>query len=388
MLSILRRIYNSIALLPAGIALFFALVAFALMALPIDAGDIPEFLQSTVITDKSDVQFVLAFIIGGVFTLTIFSYTMVMNVLNRSINNYSPRLIPLILSEKHHQLILGFTSGTIIYAMILSIAAASDNVSKFPPLGATIGILMSIFCVFLFIYFIHSVSQAIHINYILQKSFDRSKSNLENLGDLKDMMRKRSAPDTTDSWNSITTDECGYIQLPDYKSLLKKTKEEKCDIYIVDMPGMFVYENQTLIKTSKSIEKNWARREKHVSVDMRVPLEMHETEIKHLVEVAVKASSPAINDLGTSLAAISYLTQLLILRTKIPEHSSYTMDDEYYVYVKWMSTAQLSLLCFQEMWVYMNEDPILIIAVDDAVHRLKAAGIDINLSLVKKMPSS
>ncbi|WP_194850238.1 DUF2254 family protein [Nonlabens antarcticus] len=383
MLSILRRIYNSIALLPAGIALFFALIACILTALPMEAQDIPDFLKPIVITGKTDVQSILAFIIGGIFTLTIFSYTMVMNVLNRSINNYSPRLIPLILSEKHHQLILGFTSGTIVYSMILSIAVANGTQGTFPPLGASIGVFMSIFCVFLFIYFIHSVSQSIHINYILKKSFDRGKLNLKKLKKLVKLMRVHTSPEDMSSWESIKTEKCGYLQLPDFEKLAVKAFKEKCSMSLEHLPGMFVLEKDTLIKTSVKINDSWERREHQVSVDMRVPLEMHESEIKHLVEVAVKASSPAINDPGTSLAAIDYLTQLLILRAEIPDHNSYTLNDTNFVYVKWLPTQELSIYCYLEMWHYMNEDPILIKGIKSSMHKLQSAGIIIDLKNLK-----
>ncbi len=86
-----------------------------------------------------------------------------MNVLNRNINNYSPRLIPMLLNQKHHQIILGFTSGTIIYAMTLAVAINSPNVKYFPGIAASIGVLFGILSVLLFIYFIHSVSQSIHM---------------------------------------------------------------------------------------------------------------------------------------------------------------------------------------------------------------------------------
>ena len=70
----------------------------------------------------------LAAVIGGVFTLTIFSYTMVMDVMNRSIVSYSPRLLPLILSRRYHQVMLGFSVAlTIAHALIMLLVTSESD---------------------------------------------------------------------------------------------------------------------------------------------------------------------------------------------------------------------------------------------------------------------
>nr|WP_262491893.1 DUF2254 domain-containing protein [Nonlabens marinus] len=362
--------------MPSGIALFFALLAIAMIWLPLESSNLPEFLKGLEVTGKSDVQFILAFIIGGIFTLTIFSYTMVMNVLNRSINNYSPRLIPLILSERNHQLILGFTSGTIIYSMILSIVVACDNTTVFPPLAAGLGVFMSIFCVFLFIYFIHSVSQSIHINYILKKSFDRSTRNLSELTELKKLGRFKEKPADLETWEVIKNSDCGYLQLLEIESLAQKAADAETDIWIDPIPGTFIFEDDILIRTSKALKQNWKKMDKQVSVDSRVPLELNETEIKHLVEVAVKASSPAINDPGTSLASIEYITQLIMNRAKVDLFNSYTINNKNYVYIPVISNEDLTYWCFVEMWNYMKADPILVPALKNSLQKIEGAGVD------------
>ncbi|WP_241234661.1 DUF2254 domain-containing protein [Nonlabens ponticola] len=348
-----------------------------LIFLPYEAENLPHFLKNLMIQDRENIQFVLMFIIGGIFTLTIFSYTMVMNVMDRSINNFSPRLIPLILSEKHHQLTLGFNCGTIIYAMVLSIPAASEEISRRPPLGATIGIVFSIICILLFIYFIHSVSQSIHINYILKKSFTKSSKGIEGMHKRAEISESKGRPEDLNSWNVKKSDDCGYFQIPDLDALGKIAKKNKCHVWIEPQPGMFVLQEDVLLRTDGDIEKLWSNIRKQVNVSMRVPLEMHETEIKHLVEVAVKASSPAINDPGTALGAIDYLTQLFILRSRIPDHNCYSEDGEHYVYVKWLKTVDLVRYCYVEMWNYMKEDPILVKSLRKSLLRLHQEDIDI-----------
>ncbi len=383
MLSIIRRIYNSIALLPTGIALFFALLSVLQIIFPFDHQLLPGYFKSVVILGTSELQFIFAFIIGGIFTLTVFSYTMVMNVLNRSINNYSPRLIPLILSERNHQLILGFTSGTIVYAMIMSIAVSSNTTREFPPFGAFLGVVFSICCVFLFIYFIHSVSQSIHVNYILRKSYDRSLKNLNDLLDLEKYGTIEQLPTTMKTWDTIKAKDCGYLQLPELKSLAQLAYKQQAHISIEVQPGVFVLENQLLLRTSSSIDDQAHNFSKQVSVDSRVPLELNETEIKHLVEVAIKGASPAINDPGTSLSAIDYITQLLVKRNDLKGNNAYSMDGKHFVYVQHLSNATLASYCFKEMYHYMSKDPVLNKALTNAVEILMEHEVPVSFNILK-----
>ena len=105
---------------------------------------------------------------------------------------------------------------------------------------------------------------------------------------------------------------------------------------------------------------------------------MNESEIKHLVEVAIKGSSPAINDPGTSLGAIDYITQLLILREELKGYNCFTTDKQHYVYIPFLANEVLAAFCFEEMWNYMKQDPILVKSLHQAVSKLNKAGVSIH----------
>ncbi|MBT0607362.1 DUF2254 domain-containing protein [Aequorivita echinoideorum] len=359
---ILKKISNSIALLPSGLALCFCL--FAILLNVIDLGiENDGILKYFLITAKEDNQTIYSFIIGGIFTLTIFSYTMVMNVLNRNINNYSPRLIPLLLSEKHHQLILGVTSGTIIYAMIMAAAVSLDTNDSHPAIGACIGILFAIISVFLFIYFIHSISQSIHINKIFKDMYNRTLKNqkwVDKLNQKKGNEEEISTNETIE----IFSQHCGYIQKPDFESLAKISKEHNLPIKLEIHLGEFVYRDQKLLSLGKKVSDKTLRRIlKALPISNEVPMDLVETGIKHFVEVAVKASSPAINDPGTSRTAIEYLSQILIDYQPIPETIHINGG---IVVTKPLQFETLQNWCFVEMDRYMHDDPLLVKVLENA----------------------
>ena len=356
MFSILRRIYKSISFVTVLIALGFGILAVLLTLYPTDfLDDYPRIA----IKDPESIKFILSFTIGGIFTLTVFSYTMVMNVLNRSISNYSPRLIPLILHERHHQIILGATSGTIIYSSIMAVFISSDAKIEFPSIAAPLAVLMVITCVFLFVYFIHSVSQSIHVNYIVHRSFMNTKKSIEKILALKAGLRLLKIDEG--HWpEEIHFDSCGYLNKIRINKLIDISEKHKVEFKLAQKMGTFVQEGKPVLLSSKPLNSKLQKKVKNcISLDRSEPIDVVEVGFKHLVEVAVKASSPAINDPGTSLIAVDYLVQLFIFRRKVPDFDSYTSEKGGRIFFEMVPISMLQDYAFKEMEAFMDEDPIL-----------------------------
>ena len=243
------------------IALGFGILAIVLVITsPSLLNDYPQLA----ISDKDSVKFILTFTIGGIFTLTIFSYTMVMDVLNRSISNYSPRLIPLILKEKHHQIILGVTSGTIIYCMIMAAFVSGKSSDQFPSVAAPLAILMGIFNILLFIYFIHSVSQSIHVNYVLRKSFSNTKNAIYHIKNLP--FEKTCEEKSEDFWEQyVSMTQCGYLNKIRIEKLIGISEEHNIQIKLLKKMGSFILENQPVIAVSRQINDSIEQKIKRLS---------------------------------------------------------------------------------------------------------------------------
>ncbi|GAA0872137.1 hypothetical protein GCM10009117_12840 [Gangjinia marincola] len=358
---LIKRIFKSIALLPSVIALIFLILGIGINLIEYDYSQI-EFLKALLIEDREKIQHILAYVIGGIFTLTIFSFTMVMNVINSNINLFSPRLVPLLLSEQHHKIVLGFTTGTIVYAMVLSIRASGYEEGYFSGIATALAVCFAITCVFLYIYFLHHISISIHINFILHKSFSRTQKNIEKYKALtSDFGLKR---DMIECRYEILSGHCGYIQMHKVEECLELIEKLDTNVVFVKYPGEFVLENDVILKSSKELSAdNIKELIKHIPIDKDVPMNVVETGFKHLVEVAVKASSPAINDPGTALSAIHYLTQLFIKRHFVSQEGVFSANEKHLLGSSILSNKMLFKICYQEMINYMTNDPVLVRAL-------------------------
>ena len=116
-----QDIIQSIAFYPMIISLGFLLLALG--SLQFENLEIVSAIKKKIpyifIEDYETARSILSTIIGGIISLTVFSFSMVMVVLNQASSNFSPRLLPSLISNKRHQIILGFYIGTLLYCIII-----------------------------------------------------------------------------------------------------------------------------------------------------------------------------------------------------------------------------------------------------------------------------
>jgi len=256
-------------------------------------------------------------------------------------------------------MILGITSGTLIYCLVLSVFISSEANREFPSVAAPLAIAFGVLCVFSFIYFIHAVSQSIHVNYIIRKSFGNTKKNIQKILDLERHLFVDASSERDHSY-SLSSPHCGYLNAIRREKLLSISRKENIAFELAKPMGSFVLEGEPILYLSKEIDSKLGQRIKRcLAINRDEPIDVIEVGFKHLVKVAVKACSPAINDPWTALIALDYLTQLFILRKEIPEFDYVQSSNGGKIFFSLVDFAQLKHYCFEEMETYMVDDPIL-----------------------------
>ena len=368
----LRDALQSIASLPSLIFFAFVALAFYQLSTTDESPDLPDRLEPFNLSDLDTIRTTLSAVITGVFTLTVFAYSMVMNVLDRSISSYSPRLIPLVLSERYHQEILGVSAGTIAHSGILLLGVAEPPDRLHPPLlAAASAILFALLSLILFIYFIHRVSQSIFVNSLLRMSFRQTAKHLQLLADL-DVERSLTsnggpAPET----HSVRATTSGYLHEIDYRGLLDSSARLGTTLHLRPRPGAFVYEGDVVVSWSqgKGQERQIART---FTISGEEPTDVYANGFRHLVEVAIKAASPAINDPATSMTAVHYLGQLFGQLARIKPYNQLS-DAQGTVHLNDWQPAELLQHCFNELHRYLANDPWGRDVLRHTLHRIETA---------------
>jgi uncharacterized membrane protein len=270
----------------------------------------------------------LSTLIGGLFSLTVFSFSMVMVLLNQASSNFSPRVLPGIISDEKHQFVLGQYIATILYNIFILVSIEpTENSYQTPGFSLLIGIILTVLCLASFIYFIHHISQAIQVGNILIDIHERTKSEIENIVD-KEKGKSFEFP-KTENWEKYEITKSGYFYGLLKDDLMGLCKENKTKAIVQLFKGQFIIDGTIGLLTEKPIDEELKGK------IMDTLLFSHEEIMgqnyiygfRQISEIGVKAMSPGINDPGTALNTIDYLTSLFITLMKKQEYEYMTDAD-------------------------------------------------------------
>ena len=315
--------------------------------------------------DGDTVLTIMSACIGGIISMMVFSFSMVMLLLSQASSNFSPRLLPGLISDKKNQFILGIYLATIIYLIFILFSIEPDDKKyTLPGLSILLGIVATLVCLAAFIYFIHNMSQSIQITNILDTIFYKSKARLQlvtNEEEEKDPVELNSFP-ATDDWYEYTINTSGYFQNISLKNITKFCKANETRIYITIPKGLFVLQHTPFIKSEKELTKeqlediydniNFARGE---FVEDNYILAF-----KQITEIAVKAMSPGVNDPGTAINAIDYLTELFALRMRKNDNGVMTADNKAWLRIAIVPFEELLYTSMASLRTYCKHDPVLV----------------------------
>lgn len=301
-------------------------IAFAIFMLYFEytatSENIKEVLKVALVTNAENARMILGTIVGGIISLTVFSFSMVMVVLNRASETLSPRVIPGIISHNFHQIILGFYLSTIIYSLMLMINInAVEKEMEVPSLGILLGMIFAIGSLGLFVYFIDSISKSIQVDNILDDIFKKTRLQLRRFYfSTKDLEDKEL---NVAEWHSIRSSKAGYFNDLETNGLLSFLTNKNLKLKLNFTKGFFIPKGYPFIAVNKDITKDKKLTEELLAF-IKLETEEHLRDhfnfgFKQITEIAVKALSPGINDPGTAHKGLDLLTILFRKRMELPD---------------------------------------------------------------------
>lgn len=366
LLFLLRKVYrltDKIAFFPALLAVVG--IIFTYIMIYLEEKGISKYLikilPSLVINNTETARSLLTTFIGGLISIMVFSFSMVMILLNQASSNFSPRLLPGLISNRRHQTILGVYIATILYCIFILVYIEPDGDKyQLPGFAVLFAILFMVGSLAAFIYFIHSISQEIQINNIMDKIFHISKTRILYL--IENEKYKESDFPKVNNWKVYKSNSSGYLQNVSGENIAKIAKEKGVKIDIVAIKGLFISEKSILFKSNKKLDNDTLEKiNNHFEFSKsELIIDNYVLAFKQITEVAVKAMSPGVNDPGTALNATDYLSQLFSLRIRKNDKSLIYIEKEAYVS---MATVDFKDLIYQVMAAlrtYCKHDVVIV----------------------------
>lgn len=314
------KIQNKIWFVPGYYSLFA--IVLAVMVIFLD-NEYPYIFQSIMprylMTRVSLAKTILSILVSSLLTMTTITFSTIMVVLTTYSSQFSPRTLENFINDKTTLRVLGVFMGGFIYS-ILTLFFIKDSENNDLVFSAALGVIISIICLAFFVFFIHHVSTSIQVDrlinsltsdilHLIEKTEQKNNLN-ERIQNEIDMDVELS--DVDRYW--IFSKKNGYIQLIDDLGLLELAKRENKIIRVEKMIGDYVTTNSNIISLwndDMSID-NEAEYLSYITIGKsRNTLQDIEFGLQKIVEVALRALSPGINDPNTAILCIHQLGMIL-----------------------------------------------------------------------------
>lgn len=276
---------------------------------------------------------VLSTISGSMISVAGVTFSITMVTLSLASSQLGPRLLSNFMRDRGNQIVLGtFISNFIYCLLVLRSIRSSDEISFVPHLSLSIAIVMAIISLAVLIYFFHHVSTMIQAQNVIVNIGKELESSVDRLlsSQTKESWYERELRQSDDipsefeeKYVYITSRGSGYLQAIDYEELVKITEKNDIILKFLYRPGDFIAKGSNIIAfypetELESIEKQIL--DTLVIGTSRLRIQDIEFSIDQLVEIALRALSPGINDPFTAIACLDQLgtTLSIIAENRIP----------------------------------------------------------------------
>ena len=270
-------------------------------------------------SDPQVAQVILGGIAASIMTVVSIVFAILLMTLTLASMQFSPRIIVSFVRDRVTQWTLGIFLGTFSYCLA-ALPAARSAPKPFAPVATVLGaMLLSLICVGWLLFFIHHISQAINVNQIVDRIANETVAMIDEMMPYSRRYPRVESPAAIDLSAWQTTFPCktsGYIRYVDTQRLVALAKSQSVKIHVLRRVGQFVPEGVPLVQVYKG-ERLSAEgiTELHNAFDFgpsRTLQQDIEFGVLQIVDIALKAISPAVNDPSTAITCVDQLSRILI----------------------------------------------------------------------------
>lgn len=258
---------------------------------------------------------VLAAIAASVLGVAGTTFSITIAVLSLTSTQFGPRLLRNFLKDTGNQLVLGTFIGTFLYTLlVLRTVRSVDGLAFVPHLSVTVGLALAVISVCMLVYFIHHVITSIQAARVIATAGNELLSSIEHIYPEKIGTAPSAPPRFTAADAAaapLRAGGNGYLQAVDGDALLEFTMEHDVVVRLLRMPGEFIAADSVygLLYPADRLSEELAQRIADVVSLGTEPTALQDVHfsINQLVEIAVRALSPGINDPHTVIMCIDRL---------------------------------------------------------------------------------
>ena len=252
-------------------------------------------------------------VVGVVFSITIVALTL-------ASTQFGPRMLRNFIRDRGTQLTLGTFVATFFYSILVLVSVGPGPHGDFVPhLSITVTLALTVVDLMMLIYFINHIANEIQLPQVIAGiARDLARAIAQESADT---VHASGGPDcdlllaaVAEAGVAVPTPHSGYLQVIRHESLVRIAAQAGAVIHLPYRPGHFLVHGQALAtvwppeaagQVATALERG------QVTGPYRTLTQDISFGVDQLVEIAIRALSPAVNDTFTALTCIDWLTECL-----------------------------------------------------------------------------
>jgi uncharacterized membrane protein len=329
-----------------------------------------------------DARAILSAMLGCVSTVLALIFSVALLVLSMVANLFGPRLLYRFVQDWVTQVCIGLFMGSFIYVFLVFLVTHKDEHTSFIPQVSLITSWFLVLAAFGFlVFYSHRVAVLIQNPDAIGRIVDdlrRAVTVAAPYSMSEPHLQQRAASETQRAMRdsaAMPSPKSGYLQEVHYRKLVNAAAEAGALIFVRFRPGQFVLQGETLASISpasklESLSPLVAR-----SVTMgrhRVLSQDLEFGVAQIVEIAIRALSPAINDTFTGIASVDLLGEALTILAEAPQcnGSWFDADGKLRLQVRPLLLSRLVKQAFDQIRQAAADNPAVLIRLLSTMGRL------------------
>lgn len=388
------RIRQSFWFLPAlfGVLSFILVIGVTIVDFSFSKGQLQNVVPKFAITNSKLSITLLSTMLQSILTMMTISFSTIMVVLTTFSGQFSPRTLQNFVSDQKTQYVIAiFVSGVVYNLFTLLVMKPSNHGSLL--MIPIISVLIGLLCVAAFVFFINHVSKWVQVNHLIDKLTEEAVETIKRVyKETEEFQIEDGHEDdslhTEGKEHIIVGKNAGYVGLIDLNHLIRQAKKDDVSIrfqvnigdYVMDGTPLFIYWKSD---QDKEVDESNYRRSLKLRVE-RTGVQDIEFGIQKLVEIALRAISPGINDPHTAINCINRIGTILNEVSQNHEVRRYLYDSEGVprVEMKHSDFSHFLYKGFYQIRHYGKEDVSVTIAI---LHVLKLLAETVHSSFRKNV---
>jgi uncharacterized membrane protein len=280
-------------------------------------------LPSFVISGSADAaRQILTAIAAAVITVVTLVFSITIVTLTLASTQFGPRMLRNFIRDRITQVTLGSFVATFVYSILALVSIGPGSHGEFVPhISITVTMALVVIDVVVLVVFIDHIAKSIQLPQVIASIAGDLTRAIEGEASTRPPRGNKAGPSLAEMLvrldeesATVRAPQSGYLQYVSMPTLIDIATGRRAVIRLLHRPGHFVVEGEPLAEVwpvDAAARVASALGGAHATGPHRTLAQDLSFAVDQLVEIAIRALSPAVNDTFTALACIDWLGDAL-----------------------------------------------------------------------------